>query len=253
MELDDQEAARTEDGKKGEAAAPAAEAVVINVALEQVEPLAEMLAGEAPANVALLVTHLSGDIRTRLLAALPAPMSEEVLASLGKVRYVEPEVIESLKEEVERRLAGAVGGIGRLISLIEAGDFADRQRMIETLAARDPELGRRLRERVFLLENLAELDKTEWSLLKAKVSNEDWAWALSQGPQEVVEALRQNSAPGSWQILSQMLSDPGVTSDQRRGAQQRLAQAVTALIVDGKINGLAARSVKRLESATMRS
>ena len=74
---------------------------------DQVEALADMLHKEDPDNIALVVEHLETGVRAQLLAALPAGLANRVLATMGRVRYVEPEVILNLKEELERRLAGS--------------------------------------------------------------------------------------------------------------------------------------------------
>lgn len=237
--------------KELEAAAEFAEAqeeVVFNVRPDQVEALADMLKKEEPANIALVASHLRPELRQALLKGLPADVAEEVMVSLGRVRYVEPEVIANLKDELERRLAGAVGGLGRLIEMVSASEMGERRRILDGLRAKDPELAEEVRRRVFLLEDLARLSRDEWSLLNSRIGYEDWAAALSDGPQSVVDALRQSMTEGAWKVLEQMIAAKTADAKTRAAAQEKVAKAVSDLVASGRMLNPSSREPKRLEA-----
>lgn len=217
------------------------EEIRFQVRPDQMDALTEMLSSEDPANVALIAAHLEGDARAKLLESLPPALSDQVLASLGRVRYVEPEMIQSLKEELERRLSGAVGGINHLVPMIDAVPLSKRAAMIDTLAGVDPELGKQLRSRVFLFENLAYLAPEEWSLINAKVNAMDWAEALAEGPQNVADSLKAAMHEGAWRVLSQMIESKPGTAASRREAQDRVAKTVMDLIADKRIQNIVGR------------
>jgi signal transduction histidine kinase len=208
---------------------------------DQVEILSDMLAKEEPENTAIIASHLDPDVRNQLLAALPAAVSDDVLVCLGRVRYVEPEMLLNLKEELERRLAGSVGGLGRLVAMLDEVELSRRSRFIETIAARDPELGRQLRRRVFMMENLAHLKPEEWSLVVTKISYQDWAVALADGPASVAASLL-NSLPGNAaKVVEQMIAGKPGDAAARRAAQDKIAGVVSALVVEGRIAELSGR------------
>lgn len=216
---------------------------------DQIDALTEMLSQEDAANVALIAAHLEGDVRAKLLEGLPSALSDQVLASLGRVRYVEPEMIMSLKEELERRLSGAVGGLNHLVPMIDAVPLSQRAKMIESLAGVDPELGRQLRRRVFLFENLAYLAPEEWSLVNAKINAMDWAEALAEGPQNVADSLKAAMHEGAWRVLSQMIESKPGTAATRRGAQDKVAKTVMELIAEHRIQDIVGREPGQLKSA----
>lgn len=220
---------------------------------EQMDALTEMLSSEDPANVALIAAHLEGDVRAQLLEGLPCALSDQVLASLGRVRYVEPEMILSLKEELERRLSGAVGGLNHLVPMIYAVPISKRARMIETLAEVDPELGRQLRRRVFLFENLAYLAPEEWSLVNAKINAMEWAEALAEGPQNVADSLKAAMHEGAWRVLSQMIESKPGTAATRRSAQDKVAKTVMKMIAEHRIQDIAGRVPEQLKSTGAQS
>jgi hypothetical protein len=235
------------------AAGEAAEVVRFSVRPDQVEALADMLRNESPDNIALVGEHLEADIWDRLLKALPGEAADRVLASLGKVRYVEPDVILNLKDELERRLAGAVGGLSRVIAMLEAADMTERRRLMESITAQDPELGVALRGRVFLLDSLAYLTKEEWSVLSVRLTYEDWAQALSDGPQTAVDALVASVPEAAGKVLSQMIAAKPGDEASRRAAQDKVAKAVAALVAEGRIGNPSGREPQRLQQDAVKS
>lgn len=226
------------------------EEIRFQVKPEQMDALTEMLSAEDAANVALIAAHLEGDVRAKLLESLPAALSDQVLASLGRVRYVEPEMIQNLKEELERRLSGAVGGLNHLVPMIDAVPLSKRAAMIETLAGVDPELGKQLRSRVFLFENLAYLAPEEWSLVNAKINAMDWAEALAEGPQNVADSLKAAMHEGAWRVLSQMIESKPGTAASRRAAQDKVAKTVMEMIAERRIQNIVGREPGRIQSGT---
>jgi signal transduction histidine kinase/flagellar motor switch protein FliG len=222
-------------------------AIRFDVRPDQIEALADMLAKEDAANVALIAAHLEPEIRRGLLTSLPEKLSDDVYASLGRVRYVEPNVIADLKEELERRLAGAVGGFEQLMKLIESTEYSEKARLLRSIAATDPQVARRLRAHVFLIEDLEILKPEEWSQLLGRVTSADWASALADGPAGATAALQAQLNSGAWEVVSQMMASPAPVS-RRKEAQEKIGGAVLALAKEGIIADLPARLEERASS-----
>lgn len=220
--------------------------VTFNVEPEQVEALAQMLAQEKPDNIAIVASRLKPSIAKSFLQALPNELSREVLNRLYRIRFIEPEIISSLKEELERRLLGAVGGARYLTELLSLEDQRGRKNMLESVRAQSPELAAELRRRVFFIEDLTQLDSGEWSRLLSVVTYQDWCSALADGPQEVIEALKKNLSERAWGVLSEMIKSRVPSADERRSAENRIAKSVADLAAEGRIKtisyGRSARS-----------
>lgn len=77
---------------------------------DQAEALRELLSGQDPDNIALVAAHLPPEAGRMLVAGLPEELRARVAESLGKPRFVDPDLILEVKEALERRLRGAVGG-----------------------------------------------------------------------------------------------------------------------------------------------
>lgn len=215
--------------------------VVIEVPLSQVETLCEMVRNEAPADMALLASRLKPEVRQRFLETLPRVLSDSVLASMGRVRFVDPEDLLNLKAELERRLSGAVGGVKYLLELVESSDHAQRRKLLDDLGQRDPTLAQEIRSRVFLIEDLAGLTPAEWQTLGPRVRHEEWAAIIPDAPAAVAEGLKVNMPEGVWRVIGQMAAVSTHSAEDRRRAHEALEHAVRELSGAGRIGDLAAR------------
>ena len=172
---------------------------------DKVPFLVKMLAGEDPANVALVAGHLPEGIRGEFLKRLPSAFASDVIINMAAIRFVEPEVISTLKDELERRLAGAVGGIDGVLSAIGSVNLRAKRAMLDDLQQKQPELAAEVRRRVLLPDNLARFSEKDFSLLLGAVKVEEWATAMPDLPEAVVSKIKGQMAEKTWQMVEQSM------------------------------------------------
>ncbi|TBR17029.1 hypothetical protein EPO15_17845 [bacterium] len=235
-----------EEGEKKEGEGPAAEVpapnrLVFNVGLHQIDTLLEILRGQEPENLALVAAHLKPEVKKAFLARLAPRVYSEVLLHLGSIRFVEPDMVQTVKDELERRLDSAVGGRKDLLDLIEESDMKAKRELLGLLEGRDPELYALVRSRVLLFEDVAFLDARDWSMVMGQVSLEQWAAALHEGEERVREGLQAQMLPKTWAILEQMIAGSRPTPAAVGKAQEQIAAAVLKLVASGRIQNPALR------------
>jgi len=234
-----------EEGEKKEGEAAAAEAppakVAFNVGLHQIDTLLEILRGQDAENLALVAAHLKPEVKKAFLARLPTRTYSEVLLNMGSIRFVEPDMVQTVKDELERRLDSAVGGRKDLLDLIEESDMKAKRELLGMLEGRDPELYALVRSRVLLFEDVAFLDPRDWSMVMGQVSLEQWSAALHEGEDRVREGLRAQMLPKTWAILEQMISGTRPTGTAVAKAQEQIAGVVLKLVAQGRIANPALR------------
>lgn len=242
---DGQPAAVDEEGEgKGEGAgeAGAAEAAMIfNVHLSQVDTLLEILAGQDAENIALVVAHLKPEVKKAFLNRLPPDVYSRVLMNLGKIKFMEPDTVATIKDELERRLESAVGGHGKLLELIEESDLRAKKELLKLLESREPELAKIVRDRIVLFDDLLNLLPKEWSIVLGAVSMEDWGAGLFEAEDAMREAVQAQMLPKTWAILSQMMDGARASSDVCAAAQERIVETVVRLAAEGRIGNPATR------------
>ncbi|MBI3548752.1 MAG: hypothetical protein HY078_06930 [Elusimicrobia bacterium] len=221
--------------EKGERAADEDGLVKIRVLPEQVSVLVEMLKSEDPDNVALVAAHLEPPILKEFLAGLPRALEAGILMRLGKVRFVDEEIIDKIKSEIERRLATAIGGLDRVFEIVDTKPPHLQLELLRELEGKDPELYRRVRARVLLFEDLMKLSDRDFPILMANTKVDDWACALQGGPDFYRDAVRAQVMPKTWVIIEQVMQKAVGTPVRVAAAESSLLDAARQLIADGKI------------------
>ncbi|MBI5745051.1 MAG: hypothetical protein HY952_10945 [Elusimicrobia bacterium] len=223
------------EGEKGpEEAGQAAE--FFNVRPEHVDFLVKLMGGEDPANIALVAAHLTEEVKSSFLRGLPAEVSAEVVANLAQMRFVEPEVILTIREELEKRLAGAFGGVGKAVAAMETVGFKAKKAMLESLERRHPELAREVRPRVFLPEDILKLQDKDMSIVATSVKMEDWAIALWDLPPQMKVKLKAQLTDKAWAVLEQTMKYGSPSADRKDKAMESVVGLVLKLIAEEKIS-----------------
>lgn len=210
--------------------------VSFNVQPEQVPFLVNMMIGEDPANVALVAGHLSEEVRRGFLKALPPAFASDVIINMSKIRFVEPEVIITLKEELERRLSGAVGGIEGALNAIRCVNLRAKKAMLAELEQKQPDLAVEVRKHILMPEDLALLPERDLSLVISAVKVEEWATALFELPVEFRGKLKAQLAEKTWAMIEQSMSYGIPSPEKTEEAVEGILTLVAEQIRTGRIS-----------------
>ncbi|OGR41175.1 MAG: hypothetical protein A2X35_07210 [Elusimicrobia bacterium GWA2_61_42] len=210
--------------------------VSFNVQPEQVPFLVNMMVNEEPANVALVAGHLSEEVRRGFLKALPPAFASDVIINMSKIRFVEPEIIATLKEELERRLSGATGGIEGALNAIRCVNLRAKKAMLAALEQKQPELAAEVRRHILMPEDLVLLSERDLSLVISAVKVEEWAAALFELPAEFREKLKAQLAEKTWQMIEQSMTYGSPTPEKMEEAVEGILALVAEQIRTGRIS-----------------
>lgn len=209
--------------------------VIIEVKENQVTILLNMIKGEGAENIALVLTHLTEERRKQILAKLPRDVEAQVLVWFSEVKFVEPELIDAIKDEIERRLSQAVGGMERVFEIIDAADPPTKKEILEALKISNPDLAMVVRSRVLFIDDLVKLGTQDWALLMGRIRLEDWAVALKDAPSDLRTILRSNMMPKTWAILEQTMASVAFAQDRVAEAHGTILGEVWKMIQSGLI------------------
>jgi hypothetical protein len=207
-----------------------------NVRPEQVDFLVNLMSGEDPANISLVAGHLHDDIKSDFLRKLPPDLSAEVMASMAHMRFVEPEVIATIREELERRLSGAFGGVNKVIEALEKVSLKAKREMLEKLERRHPDVAREVRPHIFLAEDLAKFSEKDMSLVATAVKVEEWAMALWALPAQFKDKLKKQLTEKTWAMLEQTMKYGSPSADKTELAVEGVVTAALKLMNEGRIS-----------------
>jgi len=215
--------------------------IFFDVTPEQVETLYEILARADSENVALVVAHLRKETKERFLQRLPPALYSEVIMNLGKIKFIEPDTVQTIKEELERRLESAVGGQRQLFTMLDKADMKTKRELLQIMELRDPEMAALIRAKVILFEDIVYLDERDWSILLGHVKIEDWAAGLADADIPVLAAMEKHMQETTWRIIQQTAQATRPTENAIAASQEKVVEVVESLVVDGKIANPAER------------
>ncbi|HZP30985.1 MAG TPA: flagellar motor switch protein FliG, partial [Acidimicrobiia bacterium] len=196
------------------------------------------LADEHPQTIALVLAHLHPDAASMVLSSLPDERQREVARRLATMDRTSPEVIEQVEAILEPKFSSIiqqqdmsnVGGVQALVDILNRSDRATERLILEGLERDNPDLADEVRSRMFVFEDIVQLDDRSVQLILRQVDSKDLAVAL-KGVQNVVrEKIMKNMSQRAAQNLEEEIELLGPvrlkTVEEAQGAVVRVIRAL---------------------------
>jgi flagellar motor switch protein FliG len=148
--------------------------------------LLNFIADEHPQTIALVLAHVPAPLASKVLAGLGPDLQAEVAHRIATMDRTSPDIIHQIEANLERRMAtllvpsdlSAVGGVQPLVDIINRADRGTEKLILEGLEERDPELADEVRSRMFLFEDIVNLEDRAVQLVLRQVEVANLAIAL---------------------------------------------------------------------------
>ncbi len=148
--------------------------------------LLNFISDEHPQTIALVLAHAPAALASQVLAGLGAELQTDVAHRIATMDRTSPEVIGQIEANLQRRMASlmvpsdlsAVGGVQPLVDIINRADRGTEKLILEGLEERDPSLADEVRSRMFLFEDLVNLEDRAVQLVLRQVEVSKLAIAL---------------------------------------------------------------------------
>ena len=206
--------------------------------------LASCIGNERPQLVALVVAYLPPEQAGQLLSALPERLRGEVALRLTTMQPTDPEVVKQLSEVLRGRLSNAdattlteVGGSESVARVLSNVDRTTEKKIMEYLTEADKELADRIKENMFVFEDIMSLDDRAIQAIVRDVPQDDLRLALKGSPPENREAFYRNMSQRAVDTLKEDLETSApVKRRDVEGAQARIATIARQLDEAGEIS-----------------
>lgn len=164
---------------------------------------------EHPQTITLVLAHMPPDRAALVLSGLPEDLQRTVAHRLAVMDRTAPDVIEQVEHVLERRLStvlqpsemSAVGGVQSLVDILNRSDRTTERLILESLERVDPELVDEVRQRMFVFEDITQLDDRSVQLVLRQVDTKDLAVALKGVRSDVRELILRNMSERAAQNL----------------------------------------------------
>ncbi len=214
--------------------------------LETVEPtqLLSFIGDEHPQVIALVMAHLSPDNASVLLSALPPSQQALVAHRIAVMDRTAPDIVRAIESTLERKMASMlqptemsrVGGVDPLVTIINRSDRATERHIVEGLEALDAALADEVKSRMFMFEDIVDVEDRSVQLVLREVDTNDLAMALKGVSEIVRDKITANlSERAAENLLEEVEILGAVRLAQVEEAQQKIIRTIRTLEESGQV------------------
>ena len=147
--------------------------------------IAEMISGEHPQIIGIIVAHLEYAVAADVLVLLPEEIQPEVIQRIATLDSVQPEAIAQLERVMQLQFkantslrASKIGGVKAAAKIMNFTKTAMEQRIMGKLAKADKNVMTQILDNMFMFENLIAVDDKSMGTLLRSVEPNTLAIAL---------------------------------------------------------------------------
>ncbi|MDO3410703.1 flagellar motor switch protein FliG [Saccharibacillus sp. CPCC 101409] len=154
---------------------------------------------ENPQTIALVLSYLQFEQASTILSSLPQDKQAEVARRIAMMDSTSPEVIAQVERVLEQKLSSTVtqdfataGGIESIVSILNGVDRGTERTILDSLEIQDPELAEEIKKRMFVFEDIVNIDDRSIQRIIRDLENADLQLALKVASEEVREVVFKN-------------------------------------------------------------
>ena len=212
--------------------------------------IAEVLEEEHPQIAATVMTQLYDEQAAKVLELLSEDMRKDVILRIARMEELDPRAMEELDRVLENQLGKLqrtpprkVMGPDNLAAILNATGSDLEKEMLEALTSQDEELSDDVKEKMFIFDNLMQLDDRGFQRLVREVPQENLLTALKGVDETLAERFFNNMSERAAEILREDMEASGpVKLADVEVAQKEIVRTAKRLADEGELMiGKAAR------------
>ncbi|MGL4655892.1 MAG: flagellar motor switch protein FliG [Sarcina sp.] len=160
-----------------------------------------IISGEHPQTIALILCYLQSDKAAQILAELPEDLQSDVAYRIATMRNTSPDIIKEIEKVLEGKLSSVVrtevteiGGVETLVAMLNQVDRTTEKNITESLEMEDSELADKVKSSMFVFEDIISIDDVYIQRILREVDVKELALALKGSSGEVAEAIFKNQS-----------------------------------------------------------
>jgi len=205
--------------------------------------LMNVISSEHPQTIALILCYLQSDKAGQILSALPEDVQSEVAYRIATMNNTSPMVIKEIEKVLDSKLSSVVksdmtvlGGVNALVDILNQVDRTTEKNITESLEREDPELAEKIKESMFVFEDIITLDDVSIQRILREIDAKELAMALKGCSEEVANAIYRNQSKRAAAALKEDMEFLGpVRLMDVEKAQQKIVGIIRRLDEAGEI------------------
>lgn len=207
------------------------------------ETLVNLIRGEHPQIMALILTYLNPDKAAEILAYLPEETRTDVAVRICNLERIRPGVMQDINEFFRDKLMNmqdaesqAVGGVNKIAEIMNHIDRASEDSIMSNIEKVDSSLAENIRMLMFTFEDLANVGNQEMQTLLKEIPKDELVLALKTASVELKDLILRNMSERAAQMTIEDLESMGaVKLHDVEKSQQNIVKIARQLEEEGKI------------------
>ena len=202
--------------------------------------IADLIRLEHPQIIAIILILLDSDQAAEVLGLLPENMRSDLLLRIATLESVQPAALRELDEIMEKQLTGSesmksssLGGVDTVANILNYLDGAVSEVVMEEISEANGELSQEIQDKMFVFEDLKDVDDRGIQTLLREVSTDQLLLALRGVEEELKEKIFSNMSKRAAEMLRDdleaapptKLSEVEVAQKDILGIARKLADA----------------------------
>jgi flagellar motor switch protein FliG len=208
------------------------------------ESVAELVKGEHPQIIATILVHLDADQAGEVLAQLNERLRNDVMLRVATLEAVQPSAMQDLNEVLTQLLQGAGrasnkkarGGVEAAAEILNRLGGALEASVSAHLREMDADLAQQIQDKMFVFDNLVNLDDRAIQMLLREVQSETLIVALKGTSEALRDKIFKNMSQRAAEMLRDDLEAKGpVRLSEVEAEQKEILRIVRRLAEEGQI------------------
>ncbi|MCY6483681.1 flagellar motor switch protein FliG [Clostridium aestuarii] len=163
--------------------------------------LLNVISNEHPQTIALILCYLQPDKSGQIMAELPEDIQTDVAFRVATMDTTSPMVIKEIEKVLNSKLSSVVrtdttsiGGVETIVDILNQVDRTTEKNITEGLEREDPELAEKIKQSMFVFEDILTLDDVSIQRVLREVESKELALALKGCSEGVADAIFRNQS-----------------------------------------------------------
>jgi flagellar motor switch protein FliG len=205
--------------------------------------LANLLMGEHPQTIALILVNMKYQTAAEIMQLLPDTIQGEVIMRIADLEDVPMEIVNEVHEVVDEMLSDMgnetgenQGGIDAAAEILNQLDHKTENSIFEKIEAVREDLADEIRQKMFVFSDLVTLDDRSIRTLLKEISNDELILALKTASEDLTDKIFSNVSQRAAEMMKEDMEVMGpVKLKDVEAAQLNIVKAARRLEEEGKI------------------
>jgi len=204
--------------------------------------VAEMIGNEHPQIIATILVHLEPDMAADIMKMFTERTRNDVLLRISTLDSVQPVALRELNDVLSKLLSGGSGkktlqgGVATAAEILNFMGGTLETEMMENVRSFDPDLAQKIEDKMFVFENIMDIEDRGIQLILREIQSESLIIALKGTNEELREKIFKNMSQRAAEMMREDLESKGpVRLSEVEANQKEILKTVRRLADEGQI------------------